>query len=349
MRAFLFINAGVRYLEMELHYEIKPDNLKVLKIEQIALNKDKFGALTFDKTFPMLNELRKILVEFEELGYINQLTPEEVGEVDGIKNRLLGYIQRINDLNPATDAGWNINLRSALENEIESFYRSSIRQLRNNLVFLRQEMALKSSDQQTIAEEQKAANQARKQAEETLAELKGKLEKLNEREQQIESTSGKIGAKVLGIHFDIETERYQRSADYWLRGAIISYIILIVFVLAGIIYYTFIKEGGWAKVIWQEGAAKITLFAVIWYAVSFLVRNYNVNSHLAAVNRHRAAVARTLEDFLVGSPTRQSEMLKNATEAMFKHAPVGFISKAEKDSNNPIFEIANKITGSKTE
>ena len=37
---------------MKLTYEIIPDNLKIIEIKQIALDKDKFGVLTFDKAYP---------------------------------------------------------------------------------------------------------------------------------------------------------------------------------------------------------------------------------------------------------------------------------------------------------
>jgi len=334
---------------MNLKYEINPENLKVLEIKQIALNKDKFGALTFDKAYPQLHELRKMLVEFEDLSYRGLLTSDEITDVDNFRERLLAYVRRINDLNPETDATFNINVRDSLETEIENFCRSTTKSLRNNLVFLRQEASRKSQDQQSLAEEQKAATQARKQAEETLGQLQEKLGELNKREQQLESTSGKIGAKALGIHFGKETSQYQEGADKWFKWAAAAYGVLILCVLGTVIYYTFGKEDGWTALTWQEGAGKLALFAVLWYALSFIVRNYNVNSHLAAVNRHRAAVARTLEDFLTANPPQTGEMLQNGTDAMFKHAAIGFITKAEKDSGNPLLEIVNRIVNPESE
>ena len=330
---------------MNLKYEIKPENLKVLEIKQIALNKDKFGALTFDKAYPKLHEIRRTLTEFEELDYTDLLTTDEINEINSLKEKLLKYVRRINDLNPETDATFNIHVRDNLENEVDNFYKSATKQLRANLVFLRQEAALKSSDQQSLIEEQKAATQARKQAEETLIQLQRKLNELDKREKKIEAKSGEIGAKTLGKHFTTETEQYQKRADGWLIGAVISYVILVGFVIGVALMY----RDEWVTLTWQEGTSKLAFFAVLWYAVSFFVRNYNVSSHLAAVNRHRAAVASTLEDFLTSSPARQAEMLRNATEAMFKHAPIGFITKAEKDSGNPLFEIVNKIINPKSE
>ena len=102
-------------------------------------------------------------------------------------------------------------------------------------------------------------------------------------------------------------------------------------------------------VVWGAIISKLVIVAAFWYGLSFVIKNYNVNSHLASVNRHRATVARTLEDFIAveqqQETPRLSEILQNATEAMFKNAPIGFISKAEKETGNPVLQIINEIMG----
>lgn len=85
------------------------------------------------------------------------------------------------------------------------------------------------------------------------------------------------------------------------------------------------------------------------YYAAFAIRNYNINSNLAAVNRHRAAVARTLEDFIAHEQQKEkprlSEMMQEAAQAMFKQAPIGFISKAEKDTSSPIYKVVGDVIG----
>ncbi len=334
---------------MKLNYEITPENLKILEIKQVLLDKEKFGALTFDRAYLPLHELRKMFVEFQELDYASKLAPDEVQEVENYKNQLLDYVRRVHSIDPTTDPTFNTNVRENLENEIISFCQRVSKVLRNNLVYLRQELALRNQDQQSLAEEQKATVQARKQAEETLSQLQAKLEELTSREQQLENKSGEFGAKALGIHFGTETDNYSDVANKWFVASIVAYLFL-VFIVIGIgIYYSFFHGGGWETLTWQEGTAKLFLFAALWYGLTFITRNYNVNSHLAAVNRHRAAVAKTLEDFLASSPSATGEMLKNGTEAMFRHVAIGFITKAEKDSGNPLLEVVNKVVNPKGE
>lgn len=328
---------------MKLSYEIAPENLKTLEIKQILLDKEKFGALTFDQAYLPLHELRKMFVEFQELDYSSKLAPDEVQEIETYKNQLLDYVRRIHLIDPINDPTFNTNVRESLESEIISFCQRVSKVLRNNLVYLRQELSLKNQDQQSLAEAQKAASQAKKQSEEILSLLQSKLEELNSREQQLENKSGEFGAKVLGLHFGSETSDYSTVANKWFVASIIAYILLVLMVVGTAVYYSFFHVGGWGTLTWQEGAAKLFLFAALWYGLTFITRNFNVNSHLAAVNRHRAAVAKTLEDFLASNPSATGEMLKNGTEAMFRHVAIGFITKAEKDSGNPLLEVVNKV------
>lgn len=336
---------------MNLKYEIKPENLKVLEIKQIALNKDKFGALTFDKAYPQLYKLRKMLVEFEELGYRDLLVDDEIKDVDNFKKQLLNFVQRINDLNPETDASFNKNVRDGLENEVDGFYSSTTKRLRNNLVFLRQEAARKSKGGEDLAEQQKTAVQAEQKYKELAEKLESRFQELDrqekvleEKKKQVESGHGKLAAVRLARHFQDEVDNYTKQYEKWLKIRSKFYWgIIIIIILIATVYF----KVGWNKLSPQLGVTKIIFLSALWYGLSFATRNYNINSHLASVNRHRAAVARTLEDFFESNPEEKLEMLKNATEAMFKHAPVGFVTKAEKDTGNPLFEIVNKIINPK--
>lgn len=233
---------------------------------------------------------------------------------------------------------------NALEGRIDVFYNSVYQQLPMRILpFLRQEASLSSRDEKALAAEQVAAVQARKQAEDILKQLNKDLSEFTERKKQLENTAEEVGAKALAIYFRNETKGYQDKADEWFKISLYIYVLFIVLVFSIAVYYSLIKDGGWTSLTWQEGVGKLAIFALLWYSLSFVVKNYNVNSHLAAINRHRAAVAGTLEDFLISGASATGEMLQNGTEAMFKHSPVGFITKAEKENSNPLLEIVNKI------
>ncbi len=50
---------------------ITKDNIKKVDIKSLALNKDKFGALTFNIAFPILERLQKFFIDLEDFDYKN--------------------------------------------------------------------------------------------------------------------------------------------------------------------------------------------------------------------------------------------------------------------------------------
>lgn len=171
---------------MNLKHEISVENLKVLEIKKIALNTGKFGALAFNRSFPLLDRLRKILVEFDELGFEGKLTQGEVDSVNSYKNSLIDYINRIESINPEMDASFNKNVRDNLENDIETFCNNTVRSLRGNLVYLRQEAEIGSHDKETLKELQKEAMQMKQEFEKLSGQMKEQLDNLLEKKKAID-------------------------------------------------------------------------------------------------------------------------------------------------------------------
>ena len=368
--------------------EIIPENLKTLEIKQIALNKDKFGALTFDKAYPLLHKLRKIFVEFEELGYEELLTQDEINDVNNKREQLLAYIKRIHDIHPETDASFNKDVRDQIENEIEGFYNGTVRHLRNNLIYLRQEAVLKSKDEKSLQEERKTVLQVRKQSEEILDQLKKELRAVREEKRvvrkekkEVEEAHGEIAAKVLAYHFAKQANDYTKEAKgeeiddskikgrykYWKRlwkkikrnggwlkkRSLFYWALIIIISLNFITYFTIFILNKLEKIPLETGdiftieygIMKIALITLLSWGLGFASKNYNIYSNLEAVARHRKNVAQTLDDFLATNPDEKarSQMIKQGTEAMFKHLPTGYIPKSEQKSEGPIYEIINNI------
>ena len=276
-------------------------------------------------------------------------------------HRQLPYLKRLARFDIRADQNFRAE-HDSYENEIQSFYQDFIQHYGSWIAIFRQDTERKSVDKQTIEVERNLLVEARKQSEELVRELQA----LKKERDSLKSGKSAIAATKLAIHFNREARSYNTKANWWFIAVVTGYISLLYFL------YKFTSESlrylnqwsvsqfdtqanigqismqlNYAPVV-ITGFAKFIILAALWYGLSFLIRNYNVNSHLSAVNRHRTAVAMTLDDFLISNPERQSEMLKNATDAMFKHAPIGFIVKAEKDSGNPILEIVNKIIGNKS-
>lgn len=338
--------------KMNLKYEIKVENLKKIEIKEIALDKDKFGAVTFDKAYPRLNELRKMLVEFDELGYRDLLAKDEVNDVDNNKGRLLGYVKRIYDLNPGTDPSFGMRVRDNLENEIEGFCNSATRQLRGNLVFLRQEAARKSKGGEELAEQQKAAAQAEQKYKELAIKLEGRLSQLEEKEEAVKAKRGEVAALTFGTHFENEAGEQERRARRWIIGAVTAFAFLLFVVFLNIYIYLNIYELPYhdTKIFTPEyGVLKFALVLLLSYAVGFCSRQYNINSNLATTNNHRKNVAETVKDFYASGELEEikTQIVSRGIEAMFKHLPVGYIRGADKE-NGPILQFIDKLPNVKS-
>jgi len=341
--------------------EIIAENLKTLEIKQIALNKDKFGALTFNKAYPLLHKLRKMFVEFEELGYKDFLTQSEIENIDNHREQLLNYIKRIHDIHPETDASFNKDVRDQIENEIENFYNSTVEHLRNSLIYLRQEVAFKSKDQESLQEERKAVLRVRKQSEEILKQLKKELKAVRKETKEVEEARGERAAVVFGKHFENQAEEYLKQADQWkaTRSKFFRWLLGIIIANFVIYFYLFIsnKLGWWPSFSPEEfftlqyGIAKLVLLATLSYAIGFASRNYSINSNLEAINKHRKNVAETLKDFLASEPKSEdrSQLVKSGAEAMFKHSVTGYVSKRGYKDDGPVREIIHSVLRGKGE
>jgi hypothetical protein len=224
------------------------------------------------------------------------------------------------------------------------------------LPLLRDERRRKNPDGEKIEEELKKIAGLRKDLEREVSEAKKEAEKIRSGIKDEGVAKGDRASLTLALHFDREVERYSTPANIWLSAVIIGYVVVLLVLYSlgtvAINYLDAIVEAEKiipVKDVWFLILTKVVVLAALWFGLSFLIKNYNVNSHLAAVNRHRAAVARTLADFIIAEQSQAtphlSEMLQNATNAMFKNSPIGFISKTEKETGQPVLQIVNDLMG----
>jgi hypothetical protein len=315
--------------------DILQQPLEKMDIKSLAVDSERFGPLGFEKSLPVLETLREVFVDFAKFGYETRLPSNLTEFFRRDRERFTEYLIRLSNFDLRSDPDFR-SKHDSFENEIQSFYQDFFQRYGFWITYFRQDTERKSADRKAVEKERELLMEARKQSEALLEELK----KLKEEKERLQSTKGEVAAKKLAIHFKSEAEKYQSAARKWFFFIVIGYLGIIW----AVICHT--RFDNWAGISWQSAVSKGVFFAALWYGLSFLIRNYNINSHLAAVNRHRTAVANTLEDFLASGPSATGEMLQNGTQAMFKNVSIGFVGKAEKDSGNPILEIVNKVAGS---
>lgn len=337
--------------------EINRETLSKLNIKGLALNKEKFGVLTFDESFPLLEKLQKLFIELDELDYKSNLSQPEINQIDQHIEQFLNYLRQLADFNLAT--GFNKDVHDSFENNIRSFYDEVFRNLRNLLVYLRQEAASKSQNVKELQKQQKAAVQAEREYKVLAEQLKQKIAALEKREQEVEVKSGEVAAIMFGKHFELQAKEYAQRAKDWeaRRLTLFKWLLFIIIINLAVYLYLFItdKLNFWPNFSPREiftleyGVVKLALIGVLSYSIGFASKNYSANSHLEIINKHRKNVAETLKDFLGSNPETgdRSTLVRSGADSMFRGSATGYVSKGDPVINNEPTGIISSLLGIK--
>ena len=335
--------------------QITNENVLNTDIKKLALNPD-FGKITFDNANKKLNKIQDWIKEAVDLEYDQLLIEGDKNQIISFTKQLATHLEWLRNFDIGTIANAQAE-HDGFENRVDSYFNTVYQSLvMKYLPFLREEKRRKNPDEKKIEEEVRKVSQIRSGLEKELESVKADIEKIRITGKEVGEAKGTRATVRTALHFDNEVEKYEKVARKWLIGVIIGYATVIgLLVYLGFLTFSYVQQliilpelvdGG---VVWGAIVSKLVIVAAFWYGLSFIIKNYNVNSHLASVNRHRAAIARTLEDFIAVEKQQEnprlSEMLQNATEAMFKNTPIGFISKAEKETGNPVLQIINDLMG----
>lgn len=335
--------------------EITPEKIFTIDVFKLALDM-RFGSLVFEQSSKKLAKVQEWLKETYDLKYSELLLKKDINQVDGLIKKLAEYLEWLRNF----DIGAVANAKQEhddFDSRIDVFYNDVYSQVLMRLLpFLREERRRENPDQQQLDEEFKKVVQIRSELETELKNIKEETQKIRITDKKVGIAKGERAAVSMASHFNNEVDRYDKLAKRWFWGVVVGYIVLVVILIRPeIIRVNYVNqvfslsETVNTSGIWSAVISRLVILATLWFGLSFIIKNYNVNSHLVAVNRHRAAVARTMEDFVAveqqQEKPRMTEMLQNATDAMFKHAPIGFVSKTEKENGNPVLQIVNDLIG----
>lgn len=337
--------------------EITAENVFEVDIPTLALD-SRFGNLAFEGANKKLSKVQQSLQEIYDLGYDELLLGSDVNQVKSFTQRLAEHLEWLRKFDIAGDLVMNAKLEhDNFNNRVDNFYNEVYTQVLMRLLpFLREERRRQNPDEAKLDDEVKKVVQIRSELENELKGVREETQKIRTTNKEVSSARGERAAVRLAGHFDEEVLKYEKIAKRWFYSVIGGYSIIVgVLIWLGMAVASYVSQitalpnvvatnGVWSVVL-----SKLVILAALWYGLSFIIKNYNVNSHLSAVNRHRAAVARTLEDFIAveqqQEKPRLSEVLQNASEAMFKNMPIGYVSKTEKESGNPVLQVINDLMG----
>ena len=329
------------------------DSVSNADLKKLALDKD-FGRLNFENILKQLQDLQKTFVEFDELNFINCLTQEEINVIISHKNNFVALLNRLKNFDIG-QANSQVD-HDQIEQEIINLNNSVQKSSRAQLVYLRQESVVESQDTEELKRLQKETFQTKQEYEKLSSQLKEQLEVLSQKKKDIADKKGEVAAETFGKHFEIAAKNYEEKADKkWYILGRNSFIVLFIVVVVNFLLYLYLFIGN--KVNWFEmkptdfftieyGLVKLALLILLSYVVGFSSRQYSINSHLAASNKHRKNIAETMKDFYESDmdATAKSFIINKGTEEMFENLPIGHISKSEnRDNDGPIHQIFNQI------
>lgn len=166
--------------------------------------------------------------------------------------------------------------------------------------------------------------------------------------EKMRQASGKVAITSYSSFFESEARESKKAAYLWLITTVAVLLIVgpylwwLVFVWA-----PKVSDLSLTQVV-QAGGAKLALFSVLIYLLSWCGRNYRAQWHLVVVNRHRANALNALEAFsnsAKNDATREA-ILIHASSAIFSQVQTGFVpDQAEAPATPSILEVVRGSNG----
>lgn len=337
--------------------EITLENFQTVDIKSLALNTERFGEITFNRSLPFLVFLQNTLKEFSELQYETALIPEFVERINSQRDRFIEKLRVLQSFRLAE--GFNKDIRDNFENEVEALYQDVYREDLTWLTYLRQSSSIQSKDSKKLQEEQRAVTKIRAEYEAIIKQLEEKKSEYEKETTELEKAAGEKAAVTFGKHFENQARDYASKAAEWeaKRGVVYRTLLTLILLNIGAYLYLFITFKLNLKphldpadfFTLQYGVFKIAFLGLLSWSIGVASKAQNVNANLEALNCHKKNIAETIRDFTKSSASSEDKSLimKIGAEAMFRHLPTGYSGKDKGSDDGPVEKIINNFISGK--
>jgi hypothetical protein len=156
--------------------------------------------------------------------------------------------------------------------------------------------------------------------------------RLNEADATLKSISELAAKGAVSTHakiFEQQAQRYNVESRWWLGAAA-------AFGLAAFLYAWFVVDVFTDKAATytvaqsiQISVAKLAVFALLYFAITWTARTFGACKHNAVVNKHRQNALNTFDAFIEGTkdPDIKDQVLVKVSESIFSPEVTGFIAK----------------------
>lgn len=323
-----------------------------IDLGELAL-KAGFGSMKFEQSYPMIVKARDFFKELEDLGNEGNLTEEDLNNINSQKNTFAEHLAWLSNF--AIEMPNAKQEHDDFEMKIKNFYNSLSISLRPIITYLRQETAVKTTDQKEIKKQIQEASKARSVYEELYKEYKNQIEVLQTEKENVEKSKGQVGATKFGKFFESQAEENNIKAKNWNKNRERFFEIILWIVSINFLVYLYFLIGNnipssnimapKSFFTLEYAVVKFALLSILFYGLNFSSRNYNIESNLYTTNKHRQNVADTINSFLsTDQPVVvRSEIIKQGIRSMFEHTQNGYITKKGDKNNSYIHETINQF------
>lgn len=164
------------------------------------------------------------------------------------------------------------------------------------------------------------------------------------------SAAAQSGLQAFAEVFMDEAARREASAKRWLGGAIVS-----ALALGGLLWWSIDQFGQAVQQFTSPGDAlqllvgKLLVLSFALFVFYQVIKNYNANKHLGALNKHRANSLQTFQAFVQATedPQVRDAVLIQAARAIFDSGPTGFVSSGAPPSPSVVetFPFLDRLRG----
>ena len=184
-----------------------------------------------------------------------------------------------------------------------------------------------------LSEEGRAAVQGvRDETAKLLEEIERTSENASTVLDEVKEAAAQQGVTQMAKYFADEAVEHQKASKNWLAGAIVSTIVLIIYVTST--FYFVVPDTIAAAI--QSVSSKIIMFFTLAFVVFQCAKNYATHRHNFVVNRHRQNSLMTFTTLTEAStaPDARDVVLQHASAAIYAPIDSGYTKKEERGYNS---------------
>ncbi len=309
-----------------------------IKVSDLERKGKDFSFSDVQKLNVFIFEKIKILQENPD--FIAELPRNRRSAIEDYLTNFLHHVTRIQNFNPSE--GNPQNNRDSIAGVINDLYEG----LYENLFPYLDTFLSRKAD--PMREE------LLKEAQATVSEIENEKQKVGETLQEAEkilealrSVSAKTGVSNFAEVFDGQAEQNKKTAKRWLIVSIVSagVILISLYLIFGQLTSALENDIGF-EVSLQIFFAKLLIFSFLSVVFYQVVKNYNANMHLYALNKHRQNSLMSFQAFVESTedPKIRDAVLIQATRAIFEAGETGYVSSKDASTKGlEMIKIADQI------